>query len=49
MVFADRTLIEMAGRKPRNRAEMAELHGVGEAKLARYADSFLAVVAERAP
>ena len=48
MVFADRTLIEMAGRKPRSRAEMAELHGVGEAKLARYADSFLAVVAERA-
>ena len=48
VVFADRTLIEMAGRKPRSRAEMAELHGVGEAKLARYADSFLAVVAESA-
>ncbi len=48
VVFADRTLIEMAAHKPRDRAGMAALHGVGEAKLARYADAFLAVVAERA-
>ena len=48
VVFADRTLIEMAEHKPRTRDEMGELHGVGEAKLARYADFFLAVVAEHA-
>ena len=48
VVFADRTLIEMAERKPRTRDEMGGLHGVGEAKLARYADSFLAIVAEHA-
>ena len=48
IIFAERTLIEMAAHKPRDRAGMAALHGVGEAKLARYADAFLAVVAEHA-
>ncbi len=45
MVFADRTLIDMARLKPRNIADMKLVHGVGEAKLARYGSQFLAAVA----
>lgn len=44
VVFADRTLIDMARLKPRNRDQMAMVHGVGEAKLARYAGAFLEVI-----
>ena len=45
VVFADRTLIEMARARPRTRAEMGELHGVGAAKLARFGEVFLAAIA----
>jgi ATP-dependent DNA helicase RecQ len=44
VVFADRTLIDMARLKPRTRDALAMVHGVGEAKLARYADAFLEVI-----
>ncbi|MCB1496481.1 MAG: DNA helicase RecQ [Bauldia sp.] len=44
MVFADRTLIEMARHEPRSLAEMKTLHGVGEVKLDRYGDAFLAAL-----
>ena len=44
VVFADRTLIDMARLKPTTRDAMAMVHGVGEAKLARYADTFLEVI-----
>ncbi len=43
-VFPDRTLIEMTQRPPASRAEMRAIHGVGEVKLARFADAFLAVI-----
>ena len=46
VVFSDRTLREMVAEKPRHRHEFARLYGVGEAKLARHADDFLAVIAE---
>jgi ATP-dependent DNA helicase RecQ len=45
MVFADRTLIDMARLKPRNRDELKLVHGVGEAKLARYGGEFLGAIA----
>ena len=45
VVFADRTLIEMARAKPRTRGELGEIHGVGAAKLARFGDAFLAAIA----
>jgi len=48
VVFADKTLIDMARRKPRTAAEMGAVHGVGEAKLKQYGDIFLAVVREHA-
>jgi ATP-dependent DNA helicase RecQ len=45
MVFADRSLIDMARLKPRTRDDMKLVHGVGEAKLARYGAAFLKAVA----
>jgi ATP-dependent DNA helicase RecQ len=45
MVFADRSLIDMARLRPRNPDEMKLVHGVGEAKLARYGGRFLGAIA----
>ncbi|MBN9073267.1 MAG: DNA helicase RecQ [Rhizobiales bacterium] len=48
VIFHDRTLIELAAAKPSSRAAMANVPGVGEAKLDRYGPAFLAVIAEHA-
>jgi ATP-dependent DNA helicase RecQ len=45
VIFGDRTLVEMAHAKPRNREEFADLYGVGAAKLERYGEEFLALIA----
>jgi ATP-dependent DNA helicase RecQ len=45
VVFHDKTLIELAAARPRSRAEMANVPGVGAAKLDRYGPAFLAVIA----
>jgi ATP-dependent DNA helicase RecQ len=44
IVFSDRTLAEMALRRPASLAAMANVRGVGEMKLARYGEEFLAVI-----
>jgi ATP-dependent DNA helicase RecQ len=44
IVFGDKSLIDMAGRKPRTLAEMRQVHGMGEVKLAQYGQIFLEVV-----
>jgi ATP-dependent DNA helicase RecQ len=44
VIFHDRTLAEMAARRPRSVAELAAIPGVGEAKLARYGKAFLEVI-----
>ena len=44
VVFHDRTLAEIAERRPRDWADLAAVAGVGPAKLERYADEVLAVV-----
>jgi ATP-dependent DNA helicase RecQ len=44
VVLPDRSLIDMARRRPANLAQMAEVHGIGEAKLARYGTEFLEVI-----
>jgi ATP-dependent DNA helicase RecQ len=44
VVFADKTLIDMARRKPSTLAEMGAVHGVGETKLRQYGDIFLDVI-----
>ena len=45
VVFHDRTLAEIAGRRPRSRGQLLSIDGVGPAKLERYADEVLAVLA----
>jgi len=46
VIFADRTLIDMAAKRPRDFDAMAEIHGVGARKLERFGSAFLAVIAE---
>jgi ATP-dependent DNA helicase RecQ len=48
VVFADRTLIEMARRKPQTATEMSRVHGVGDTKLRRYGENFLEVIRRHA-
>jgi ATP-dependent DNA helicase RecQ len=44
VIFPDRTLIEMARRRPRSLDEFAGVHGVGSVKLEKYGPAFLAVI-----
>ncbi len=44
VIFPDRTLLELAARRPATTNEMLEIHGIGEAKLQRYGRAFLDVV-----
>ena len=46
VIFHDRSLMDMASRKPRNLDTLAACHGVGAGKLARYGELFLAVLNE---
>jgi superfamily II DNA helicase RecQ len=41
VILPDRSPLNMARRKPATSAEMAEIHGVDEAKLVRYGEAFL--------
>jgi len=45
VIFADRSLVEMAARKPATPEELLECHGVGAAKLERYGEVFLSAIA----
>jgi ATP-dependent DNA helicase RecQ len=45
VIFHDATLRQIAAREPASAEELATISGVGEAKLARYAEEILAVVA----
>lgn len=45
VIFPDRTLIEMAEKRPTTLDDMARIGGVGAKKLERYGDTFLEVVA----
>lgn len=47
VIFHDSTLQEMARSKPKTKADMLHISGVGEAKLARYGDGFLEVIGEK--
>lgn len=40
MIFTDKTLMDMAVKKPVNRENMLQVNGVGENKYRRYGDSF---------
>ena len=43
-IFPDRTLIEMAARKPNSIAALATVRGVGPAKLEKYGELFLGAI-----
>ncbi len=43
-IFPDRTLIEMAARKPNSMAALATVRGVGPAKLEKYGELFLGAI-----
>jgi ATP-dependent DNA helicase RecQ len=45
VIFHDSTLREIAAARPASLAELAQVNGVGQAKLARYGDAMLAAVA----
>ena len=49
VVFSDRSLIDMARRRPRTVEDFAEVHGVGAAKLKDFAPPFLAAIASAPP
>ncbi|MCT4555212.1 MAG: DNA helicase RecQ [Pelagimonas sp.] len=50
VIFPDRTLVEMATKRPGNLDQMAQINGVGAKKLERYGAEFLEVInGETAP
>ncbi len=46
VIFSDRSLVDMAVKRPTSIGAFGEIHGVGQAKLDRYADAFLPVIRE---
>jgi ATP-dependent DNA helicase RecQ len=44
MVFPDRTLLELAARKPADLAALDDIHGIGQAKRERWGEDLLAVI-----
>jgi ATP-dependent DNA helicase RecQ len=46
MIFADRTLLEMAERRPATLEDLRTIHGVGERKMALYGEAFLEAIAQ---
>jgi len=44
MIFHDATLADMVERQPQTREQFSRISGVGESKLDKYADDFLAVI-----
>jgi len=44
VIFHDATLVEIVERQPKNREQFSGISGVGESKLEKYADDFLAVI-----
>ena len=48
VIFSDSSLLEMLHAKPQTLLEMSHVHGVGEKKLDRYGDDFLALIKQHA-
>jgi ATP-dependent DNA helicase RecQ len=44
VIFSDKSLIDMAARKPQTPDEFAEVHGVGSAKLKEFSSVFMAAI-----
>jgi len=48
VIFSDSSLLEMLHAKPQSLLAMSHVHGVGEKKLDRYGDDFLALIQQHA-
>ncbi len=46
VIFSDKSLIDMANKKPSSKTEFASIFGVGNAKIRDFSDSFLSVINE---
>ena len=46
VIFSDKTLKELSNVMPTNKAEMLDVHGIGEVKFKRYGEAFLALIKE---
>jgi ATP-dependent DNA helicase RecQ len=46
VIFHDTTLREMTRRRPADAAALADIPGIGGAKISRYGKAFLAVIGE---
>ena len=46
VVFPDRTLAEMAVRRPGSLAALADVYGVGPARREKYGERFLGIIRE---
>ena len=44
VIFADKSLRDMADKNPASLEAMLDVHGVGQAKLEKFGDMFLAVL-----
>jgi ATP-dependent DNA helicase RecQ len=44
MIFPDSTLVDMCGKLPQNGDELLNVSGVGQAKLKKYGEAFLAMI-----
>lgn len=44
VIFSDRTLQELASRRPKTLIEMRQIHGIGDAKLHDFAPQFLSLL-----
>jgi ATP-dependent DNA helicase RecQ len=49
VVFHDRTLVELAARRPQQLADLAGIGGIGAAKLERYGEALLTVLTGEPP
>ena len=45
-IFADRTIMDIVARKPKNREELLLIYGIGQAKADKYGDMILRVLGE---
>ena len=46
IIFGDKTLKDMAAKKPLSKNDFADIYGVGEQKLKQYADVFIDIIAQ---
>ena len=46
VVFSDATLADMADKFPENEVDFLDIHGVGQTKLERYGERFIAAISK---